>query len=522
MRAPIRITLLPTLLLLVAADARAAAPAFPLLPGLPSPASSRAYVDGGQQVRVFPSARTQGKGRRAVTLVYESGRSTEAEVDATALIQAADVDTVAKRFGLTLVKTVMASESLHVVRGGASEDGVDVAARLAGVDGVTQAVPNLFLAHVFHATRYEPNDTYFPGQWFFEDIGLPTAWPLAWGDPSVTVSVIDTGCNPDHPDLEANLLPGYDAVDDDDDPSIPSAVEDEFGASHGTACAGLVAAVTDNEVGVAGACPGCTLSCVRLLPIPNDFVSLGQDVEAFSFVIDSGAAVASNSWGFQSYVRAPSPLVTAIRSVLSRGRGGQGTVVVFAAGNENRETFDDEISGLPGVLSVGVVTHYQEVTSYSNYGAPIDLVAPIGSLTTDLEGNAGDGQGNYTGSFGGTSSACPIVAGVAGLVASARPDLTGEEVTELLVRTAKQVPYARPNEDGHDDYYGHGLVDPTAALKDALGIVDPPDAGNPDGGAIVNVTLAGGGCGCDGGAGGAIALVVVALGLARRRGAGGR
>ena len=103
------------------------------------------------------------------------------------------------------------------------------------------------------------------------------------GSPATTVTVIDTGCELTHPDLAANMLPGRDVVDGDDDPS-PHPTEQ--GAEHGTACSGIIAAVGNNGVGISGTCPTCTLRCVRFLT--DHATPLSADVEAFSFAIDHG------------------------------------------------------------------------------------------------------------------------------------------------------------------------------------------------------------------------------------------
>jgi subtilisin family serine protease len=85
-------------------------------------------------------------------------------------------------------------------------------------------------------------------------------------------------------------------------------------------------------------------------------------------------------------------------------------------------------------------------------------------------------DGDYTDSFGGTSSACPVLAGVAGLVMSARKDMSAADALELLEKTTRAAPYAEPDSRGHDKTYGFGIVDPAAALRMALGVKEEPDA----------------------------------------------
>src|SRR5690606_17456671 len=148
-----------------------------------------------------------------------------------------------------------------------------------------------------------PTDPRWGGQWYFQNLGMPEAWGITRGAPSTSIVVVDTGCDLGHPDLEGKLDPGRDVVDGDDDPSF---VPGEPGAAHGTACAGLIAAETDNDEGIAGGCPECRLRCVRMLSEQGTPIS--ADVEAFQFALEVDAAVVSNSWGFVDPIPAPAPL----------------------------------------------------------------------------------------------------------------------------------------------------------------------------------------------------------------------
>src|SRR5690606_25132431 len=116
----------------------------------------------------------------------------------------------------------------------------------------------------------------------------------------------------------------------------------------GTACAGIAAATTNNAEGIAGACPECRLRCVRMLqeaPTP-----ISANIEAFQFAFDVGAAIVSNSWGFADPIDVPQPLADAIDNVYRNGRGGKGALVLFAAGNDDREIGPGELQSLPSVL----------------------------------------------------------------------------------------------------------------------------------------------------------------------------
>lgn len=405
--------------------------------------------------------------------------------DQHALVWLADPEAGPEVFARLEVQPVSwASRTLGLVRvrGEASEDGLDVARRLQPAVGreLRGALPDLRIPHRAAQIDVPPDDPRYPAQWFFERIGLEGAWQLATGSEDVTIVVVDNGCDADHPDLAEKLDPGRDVVDGDDDPAFEPGVR---GNEHGTACAGLVGAATDNGLGIAGACPACRVRCVRMLTDDPGGTPLSADVAAFQFALDVGADVVSNSWGFVGAVAVPEPLRAIIETLLTTGRDGAGTVVVFAAGNDNRTIGEDELQAIPGIITVGATNNFDEATPFSNRGRSVDVVAPTGTLATDIAGPDGQSEGDYTSFFGGTSSACPLVAGIAGLLVGADPAITASEVRDLLTATAEQSFFATPGPDGHDLLYGYGIVRPEAALRAQQGRPPAtPDAGAADGG----------------------------------------
>jgi hypothetical protein len=505
---------LAAVLLLVAAPSSAATRSSSVAPEAQEIVRFR---DGSQFIEATRLGFDGGLAR--VLLRWEDGRSTPALVGRHVVLELArdaEPERIAARVGLRLVRPLMARAGLWLAEDAGPADGLALAARLTDSRAQDPAIRSAFPdAHLPHSrTSWTPDDPQFPGQWFLERLGMIDAWQLARGDGSTSVVVIDTGCDGRHPDLVAKLDAGRDVIDGDDDPTPPAG---EAGNAHGTACAGLIAASTNNRLGVAGACPECRLRCVRLLGGESTAVPLSADVDAFAFALDSGAAVVSNSWGFTRAIPVPQALAVAVNEVFDHGRGGKGAVVVFAAGNEDREVRADELLGVRGVLGVSALTLYDETTSFSNSGSGVDLSAYAGTLTTDISGPDGDDPGDYTHAFGGTSSACPVVAGVAALVASAAPELRSEELVELLIETAKPAPFAVPDAAGHDPGYGYGIVAPVPALRKALGL-DVADAGAPL--ADAGSEPGGGGdlpksCGCSGAS--AVGLALIPLLLRRRR-----
>lgn len=458
------------------------------------PAYSEAPVRLRDGARLLAARRTGpaaldalGRLLRPVRLEYANRpRPVDGFVDDSALVQidprVAQVSLDAERaldgLGARVVRPLMPSIGLWLVQDSLGGDGLDVAARLAAPAlssrGIRQSFPNVYLRRKRMDT-FVPNDPMFTSQWFFANLGMTEAWGLESGNASSTIVVVDTGCDMQHPDLAAKMDPGKDVVDGDDD---PSPLVTDSGAAHGTACAGLVGAVTDNGLGVAGGCPGCRIRCVRLLA--DVATPTSADVDAFQFALDVNAAVVSNSWGFVDPMPVPQTLADAINNVFDNGRGGKGALVLFAAGNDSRQIGDDELEATRGVLAIGAINNMDEQTPYTNTGNAIDLVAYTGTVTTDISGPDGFDPSDYTTLFGGTSSACPVAAGIAGLLTSADTTHTSADLYQILIDTAKPAPYAQPDANGHDPVFGYGIINPVRALRNVLGLPDgeaEPDAG---------------------------------------------
>ncbi len=330
------------------------------------------------------------------------------------------------------------------------EDGIDLAARLLDLAWVAHALPDLLLPH---RPAWAPDDPLFPVQWHLEEVQAAAAWDLGQGAAELRVGIIDGGYQMDHPDLATRVVDGWDALDRDDDPSPEPA---ETSGNHGTAVACVAAAATDNGEGVAGACPRCSVVPIRL--VWGGLTAVSSDVAAFAHAIDHDVAVVNNSWGYGEATPAPLPLLAVLGRAESEGRGGRGMLVVFAAGNEDREILRSELHAQPEVVSVGATDRYGSLEGYSNFGETLSVVAPTGAVTCDLEGG-------YTRHFSGTSSAAPLVTGLLALALQRRPELSAARVRELLVATAFRSPLLSFDEAGHNPRYGYGRIDPVALLQ---------------------------------------------------------
>jgi subtilisin family serine protease len=384
------------------------------------------------------------------------------------------------------VELVVSERPLRVVL--RTEAGARAALRTAdalmGAGLVDYAVPELVLPMELRSRRV-PDDPLFGRQWHLEntgqggrvvdaDIDAPEAWAYTRGSRDVTIAVLDDGVQLDHPDLVPNIRsPGRDfaaAVPADD--AAPRRTSDR----HGTSVAGVAAARGDNGTGVTGVCPECTILPVRVHGSSNLATAA-----AFRYAVEQGADVITNSWGYTALpIAADDAVRDAIDTAAREGRDGRGAVVVFGMTNapvDNCSGPTVDISSLESVIAVGVADHNDQIGG-SGFGDCMDLVAPakpryrstIGITTTDRTGLDGHVPGDYFEAFGGTSAAAPIVAGIAGLMLSVDPALTGREVKEILEATADKIDpaAARYDASGFSARAGHGRVNAARALAQVV------------------------------------------------------
>lgn len=297
-------------------------------------------------------------------------------------------------------------------------------------------------------------DPFIGSQWGLNRIRARDAWAVTRGNPGIKVAVIDEGVDMAHEDLMANLLTGYDSVDNDNNQQ-PNPRD-----GHGTSCSGIIVAVADNGRGIAGVAPHCKLIPVRIaVGAPGGGWATTDAIIARGIrtAVDRGADVLSNSWGGGP---ASSAIQSAFQYARTHGRGGKGCFAPCATGNNDAASISYPAK-YPQCFAVGASNEWDRRKSRtsadgenwwgSNYGPELQVVAPgVHIYTSDIMGAGGyNTSGNYIPNFNGTSSATPHVAGVGALVLSVDPNLTVQECEEIVRRTCDDLlPAGRDNETG--------------------------------------------------------------------------
>jgi subtilisin family serine protease len=285
---------------------------------------------------------------------------------------------------------------------------------------------------------YTPNDpniiptSFMPYAWQIEKIKAPIAWDVTKGNP-VIIAVLDSGVDCTHPDLAANCIPGWNVINNNNDAT------DIYG--HGTKVAGLSAAVGDDSIGTAGVAYQAKIMPIR---VTNDstsgLASISAIASGITYAADHGVKVANNSYLSTDY--------STIQSAASylRNKGG---LFVAAAGNSGTLLSAPEV---PSVITVGSTEANDTWSSYSNYGAEVDVSAPGGSVFTTI-------QGGLYGPGSGTSYSAPVVSGVLALIFAANPTLTPLQAENILKTSSDDLGTV-----GWDMYFGAGRVNAAKAI----------------------------------------------------------
>ncbi|MEZ6062235.1 MAG: S8 family serine peptidase [Planctomycetaceae bacterium] len=415
---------------------------------------------------------------------------------------------ILNQIGLTVKRSLPYARNAFFVEApeGTGQQVFDIAQTLLEREDVELAHPELVRQKELR-TIFEPQwhlkKTTVNGQPVDAGTSVDAAHQLATGE-GITIAVIDDGVDIDHEEFSSpgKIVAPRDTSFSVSDPRHANP-RPRVGDNHGTACAGVACA--DGRFGASGVAPGA-----RLMPIRN-VSSLGSQAEAdaFHWAADNGADVISCSWGprdgrwfdpndplHNTFVPLPDSTRLAIEYAINNGRGGRGCVIFWAAGNGNESADNDGYAASPHVIAVAACNDRSRRSVYSDFGDAVFCSFPSsdfgwpaqghpepltpGIWTTDRSGRdgynhgdlqTGDLAGNYTNSFGGTSSACPGAAGVAALVLSRNPALRWDEVRRILGSSSDRIDPQGGNYDaasGHSAFYGHGRLNAEKAVRAAV------------------------------------------------------
>lgn len=295
------------------------------------------------------------------------------------------------------------------------------------------------------------------------DINLNNIWDTTQGE-NIKVAIIDDSFDIEHEDLKLNIYLRYNVDNDNADVSNNTSY-----SSHGNSVAGFIASPI-NTKGTVGIAPK-----VSLILIKQTLSSDVDTIKAFEYAKNNGAKVINCSWGTENVSQAVSDEIKSLYDA--------NITVVFASGNDSKdldETGINDESELPWVIGVGSSNELNDLSSYSNYGSNIDILAPggdtnyLGILGLDDSGDDGDTNqqslisNNYS-FIAGTSFSAPIVSGAVALMYSVNPNLTPSEIRKILIDSASKIGNsAFYDENGFDTKRAYGKIDVYRAVRKAM------------------------------------------------------
>ncbi|MCB0022055.1 MAG: S8 family serine peptidase [Caldilinea sp.] len=285
-------------------------------------------------------------------------------------------------------------------------------------------------------------------------VEAPRAWDIGSGSGDVVLAILDTGLNGAHAEFAERVVPGYDFINEDDDPS------DDHG--HGTHVAGIAAAAANNEQGGAGICPQCKIMPVKVLDGGNRG-TWGTVAAGIYYAVDNGARVINLSLGASATSRT-------IQDAVDYAE--EHDVIVVASSGNAASSLPYYPAAIPWVVAVGATTDVDALWAFSNTGDHIDLTAPgyrIYSTYNDLTVNGGYAY------MTGTSMASPYVTGLIGLVAGMDNTLTATEIIDLMTANADDL-----GDEGKDASFGYGRINAYTTMVAANGGQEPTPPPTPE------------------------------------------
>lgn len=309
-----------------------------------------------------------------------------------------------------------------------------------------------------------PNDPkYTSNQSYLTKINAPQAWNLSTGDQKIVVAIVDGAISTTHPDLQANIwvnpgetpnngidddgngyiddVNGYDVADGDNNPNPPTNAWD-----HGTHCAGIAAAVTNNNLGVASIGYNLSIMAVKAEVTTGDPDMISDGYDGITYAADAGANVISLSWGNSNYSQTAQNVINYAHS--------KGCVILAAAGNDNSSAAYYP-AAYNNIIAVASTDNNDIKSSFSNYGVFVDVSAPGSNIYSTVP------SASYA-NKSGTSMSTPLAAGLCGLILSINPNLTPDQVESCLKSTTVNIDGLN---SGYAGKLGTGRIDAYAALQ---------------------------------------------------------
>jgi subtilisin family serine protease len=308
-----------------------------------------------------------------------------------------------------------------------------------------------------------PNDPSYGSEWHLNVINAASAWNYFSSGSTIKIAIVDNAVDRTHTDLSGNLwtnpgetpnnnidddgngyiddLNGYDVADNDNNPNPPNSSWD-----HGTHCAGIASAKTNNSTGIASIGFSCKLIAVKATTNSASSNSVTNGYDGVVYAVAAGADVISMSWGGTSNSTTAQNIIT--------WASNQGAVLVAAAGNSNTNTMFYP-AAYTECIAVAATNSNDTKASFSNYGTWVDISAPGNNIYSTLPGNA-------YGNMSGTSMACPLVAGLCGLMLSLNPGLTPTDIRNCLTSSATNINSMNSSYIGQ---LGAGRIDASAAMS---------------------------------------------------------
>lgn len=428
-------------------------------------------------------------------------------------IASATCTSILQEFGLSIKEQLtFATNAYFAAAAEGTGLGVfDIAEKLLAKPEVEFCHPELVMEKkqkAIHPMQWHLAKTTINGQAIDQNVAIEKAWEITKGA-GATICIIDDGIAYDHPEFN---IPGKVVFPRDTVQNVDDARPKYVNENHGTACAGVACASGTGKAN--GVAPEA-----KLMPIRCGGLGSVAESKAFAWAADKGADVISCSWGpadgawynpsdplHRTNFPLPDSSRLAIEYAVTKGRGGKGCLITWAAGNGNEDVQYDGYANYPKVVAVAACNDRGVRSVYSDYGKAVwcafpsnDVFAPElnhprplspGIWTTDRPGSQGyniggqdaentigDKAGNYTATFGGTSSACPGVAGVAALVISVNPNLSWEQVKNILRASCDQIDKTGGSYDatGQSVYYGFGRINAQKAVQNAQSTIQPLD-----------------------------------------------